>query len=420
MFPFIRNPHIALIAILPALLLLTVGHPQLHAEDGWTLTTADFLSQRVDLKSISASAVRVSSGNAEPSEVSFDRMLLLQRNDRQETARAKYMVNLIGRDRAAGAPVGIEGENLIWNTPSLGRVSLPMKSISSIIRLAAVDAAAGAAVPTPSTEDVVTLSNGDSVRGIISGIDQTNVTVQLATGEKVPASLETVARITFASTAGAAPTRAPASRGFRVSLADSTSLTASKIDMRPDSTLSMLPLADSTSPRSVPMTMVIAIEQVNGPVVWASSLAPSEAIQTSLLDISWPARMDRAVDGSPIRFGDRVFSRGIGVHAYSKLVFAIDPSWKAFRTLYSVAGDWSYANVDVRIKLDGKVVHERTAFRSGVLSLPILVPINGEKQLILEVDFGQNYDVQDRFNWIEPAFLNFRPEPAAAPSTLPQ
>jgi hypothetical protein len=57
------------------------------------------------------------------------------------------------------------------------------------------------------------------------------------------------------------------------------------------------------------------------------------------------------------------------------------------------------------VKLDDKVVHEQTDFRAGVLAPPLVIDVTGKKQLILEVDYGQNYDVQDRFNWIEPAFL---------------
>jgi hypothetical protein len=41
----------------------------------------------------------------------------------------------------------------------------------------------------------------------------------------------------------------------------------------------------------------------------------------------------------------------------------------------------------------------------------VTIDVAGHKQLTLEVDYGQNYDVQDRFNWIEPAFLSFHPAP---------
>src|SRR5207253_1520118 len=86
----------------------------------------------------------------------------------------------------------------------------------------------------------------------------------------------------------------------------------------------------------VPISSVTRIEQVNGPVIWLSSLAPLENVQMPYIGIdAHPARMDRTVEGEPIRIGSRTFARGIGVHAYSKLVFAIDAAAREFRTQYA-------------------------------------------------------------------------------------
>src|SRR6185369_8072980 len=88
----------------------------------------------------------------------------------------------------------------------------------------------------------------------------------------------------------------------------------------------------------------------------------------------WPARNDLAVDGSPLRANGRTFSRGIGVHSYSRLTYEIDSSqWPAFRTQYAIdAGRGgeprSLADVTVRIKLDDRVVHEQAHIRPGDLS----------------------------------------------------
>jgi hypothetical protein len=159
--------------------------------------------------------------------------------------------------------------------------------------------------------------------------------------------------------------------------------------------------------------MVNSIEQTNGPVVWLSTRTPVETVQTPYLEAPWPTRMDRAPNGGPIRFGSRIYQRGIGVHSYSRLTFAIDPAFKAFRTQYAIDGDWPLADVTVRIKVDDKVVHERADFHAGVLADAVVIDeLAGHSQITLEVDYGQNYDVQDRFNWIEPAFLTFRPDPA--------
>jgi len=383
-----------------------------HGQGAWTLTTADFQSQRVDLDSITAAEILVAPGTRQrsspPEHIPFTRLLVLQRSERlAPVAAAPFIVNLNGGDSAAGQPLGVDAEKLSWMTPSLGKISLPLKNVGAIVR---AGAAARSAPTTRQTDDAVELLNGDSLRGIIATLDATTITIQQPGGEKTPVPLESVLRITFASTAppaGASGASAARPRGFRVSMTDGSAITCSRVQLArgADQPLQIVVASDPANTRSIPLAGVAAIEQVNGPVIWLSSIEPAESISNPMFDLPWPARMDRAVDGSPIRFGDRVFAHGIGVHSYSRLMFNIDTDFKSFRTQYAVAGDWSYANVNVRIKLDGKLVHEKTGFRSGQLAPPVQIDVSGHKQLILEVDYGQNYDVQDRFNWIEPAFL---------------
>jgi hypothetical protein len=185
-------------------------------------------------------------------------------------------------------------------------------------------------------------------------------------------------------------------------------------------------LADKSS-RNLPLASVASIEQLNGPVSWLSSRLPSESVQTPLLDTPRPARMDRSVTGKPIRFGERSYARGIGVAPFSRLTFPIDIAsrgpYQTFRTQYALdAGAGQYADVAVSIKVDGKPVHERRKLMAGELSPVVLVPLPAAaKTLTLEVDFGGNYSVQDRFNWIEPALVvgavAQTPPPATAPAT---
>jgi hypothetical protein len=124
--------------------------------------------------------------------------------------------------------------------------------------------------------------------------------------------------------------------------------------------------------------------------------------------------MDTAVDGSPLRFGSQVFDHGIGVHAYSRLTYAIDPGWKGFRTQYSIDSSEDFprplADVTVRIKLDAKTVHEQEHVRAGLLSPVIWIDLSGAKTLELEADYGNAGDTQDHLNWIEPALVRSIPE----------
>jgi hypothetical protein len=178
----------------------------------------------------------------------------------------------------------------------------------------------------------------------------------------------------------------------------------------------------------VPLDSVVSIEHIAGPVIWLSSLTPTEIVQTPYLDMSWPTRMNAAVDGGPIRAAGKTYSRGVGVHSYSRISWPIDAGLVAFRTQYSIDGDQPYSDVTVRIKLDGKVAYERANVKSGLLSPLVTLDLGGAKTITLEVDYGANGDVQDRFNWIEPALLRYKPEPprpavtpvpSTAPSTAP-
>jgi hypothetical protein len=142
-------------------------------------------------------------------------------------------------------------------------------------------------------------------------------------------------------------------------------------------------------------------------------------VHTPFLDRPAPARMNRNVLGEPIRFGGRTYERGIGVHAYSRLGWEFDAArYKAFRTQYALDGQLPYANVTVRIKLDDRVAHEVKDFRAGAIAPLVVLDTKGAKRITLEVDWGDTYDVQDRFNWIEPSLLSERPRPPEPPKTV--
>jgi hypothetical protein len=118
-----------------------------------------------------------------------------------------------------------------------------------------------------------------------------------------------------------------------------------------------------------------------------------------------PAKMGQSVDGDPIHIAEKTYPHSIGAHAYSRLVYALDPAYNTFRTEYAIDGNLPYANVTIRIKLDDKLAHEQKDVTANTPLKPVVLDVTGAKQLTLEVDYGRTYDVQDRVNWIEPALL---------------
>lgn len=408
----------------------------LHAQSKWTLTTADFRSKQVDLVSIDEKGATF----ADKSVVPFEQLLLLDReldpSQQQQGADGgggggKFILSLAGGDQFRGEPVKLDGETLQWDSPAVGQMRVPLRQVTSLTRAAATPQQQAAAVADDEqpTEDVITLANGDSLRGIITDISAEGVTVQSG-GNETPVPLEGIRSVRFAATAGASsPAQQAAGRAFRIRLDDGSVITAPQLRAAANDTL-IVSLAggagggeENAATRNLPLSSVTSIEQLNGPVTWLSSRAPGESVQTPLLDTARPARMDRSVTGKPIRFGERTYTRGVGVAPYSRITWPIDAEsrgdYETFRTQYAIEGAGQYADVTVRIKLDDKVVHERQKVRAGELSPVVLVPLGDAKSLTLEVDFGGNYGVQDRFNWIEPALVKGSGAPAAPPTSPP-
>jgi hypothetical protein len=383
----------------------------LGAED-WILTTADFRTERVLLRGMSAAEVSVIGQDGQGRSVGMAQLLQLERAQRPRGTSGKFTVILENGDQVSGEPRGLAGATLLWSNPTLGELRIPLADAAAVVR----SSRKSELDPKRPTDDVVTLMNGDTVRGIITSVTETSISLQGAGGDSIALPMESIVTVEFAPITGAAASIEPPVRAFRVTLADETVCVAPAISVSEKRV--ELSLADGST-RSMDLDAVVSIEQMNGPVVWLSSRRPSDSVQTPLFDTASPARMNQSIDGGPIRFGQRTFSRGIGVHAYSRLSWPIDQGYLAFRTQYAIDGPMPYANVTVRIRLDDRVVHEQKDFRAGVLAPLIVLDTDNARLITLEVDYGQSYDVQDRFNWIEPALLKQKPAPPASRTTSP-
>jgi hypothetical protein len=385
-----------------------------RAQNYWRLTTADFQSSSVDLQRIDATAVHGISPDGQDVSVPLAQFLEMTRALPHRADAGSFVLFLQSGDRIGGNPAGITGEQLQWQSPTLGELKLPLRDLIAI-------GAAGIAPPDQRPgDDVVTLANNDLVHGILTGMDGGKVTVQTAGGNVASLPLASVKLLAFAAAAGRRPLR----QSFRIRLDDQSSVTAQSLSL--DGNVVHFTILGN-APSSVDLSRVAAIEQINGPVSWLSSRPPSESIYVPFISPgqSWPAQMDRSVTGEAIRFRDTTFAHGIGVHAQSRLTWPLDGSWTAFRTQFAIDGDDSdamAADVTIRIKLDGKVVCEQPHVRGGELSPVIVQQLGGAKTLTLEADFGDRMDTRARLNWIEPALLKNAPAPlvlTTGPATMP-
>lgn len=388
MFSIIRATTIV------ALFHLTTIVSTARAQTNWTLLDAEFNEVSVSLRAINATEVSLSVGQ-EQRAIPIGEFVQLRRSLPDQPPADAMTVVLHDGSRLPGRAVALRGESLVWASLSAGEVSIPLQNLRAIVAPGRdIDA-----LPPAGTEDVLRLGNGDVLRGIFADIEKTRLTIQLPGGDNVPVDLGGVAELVLADAGAREPDRSAA---FRLRFQNGTSLLASAISSD-DAKLTFTPVGGRKL--TAPLTTITTIEHLNGPVLWLSELRPVTAEHVPYFGLSFPHRMNRSVAGKPIRAGTQTFASGIGVHSRSTLVFAIPDGVSTFRTRFAIDNDQPMANVDVRILLDDKVAFERAGVRAGALSEVVSLPLAGAKQLTLIVDFGENFDVQDRLNWIEPALL---------------
>ncbi len=150
----------------------------------------------------------------------------------------------------------------------------------------------------------------------------------------------------------------------------------------------------------------------DGSVGHLGALAPARVVEGWPVGddtgMRWPFQVDRSVVGGPLRAAGRVWPRGIGVHAPSRLEWELDGSWK--RLLGAAAIDDSVellayrGSVRCAIYLDGS---DTPAWSSGRIeggAAPVrlgAIDLSGVRRVVLEVDMDERLYVADRLNWLE-------------------
>lgn len=143
-----------------------------------------------------------------------------------------------------------------------------------------------------------------------------------------------------------------------------------------------------------------------------NEVRPGSAVDLPLL--GWTQeygalRLDRAVDGAPISIRGRIFERGFGTHANSKIRL-VTKGMKRFRAFVGVddeKGKSPYSSVIIRIEGDGRELYRSPILSTSHASLAVNVDITGVSQLTLISDdadqgLNDNKNCDDHVSWGDP------------------
>lgn len=163
---------------------------------------------------------------------------------------------------------------------------------------------------------------------------------------------------------------------------------------------------------SVARSEVSRIEFAGAHLAHLSDFDPVDEKGTALFGPAPKAVRDGMVHGGPLRLRGAIHARGLGVHAHSRLEYALN---RRFGRLFLRCGIDDAAGPEgdatFRVLGDGRPLAEARRRRSEPPA-ELLVDVTGVERLVLETDPGESY-TSDFCDWAEARV--FTPEPMDPP-----
>jgi hypothetical protein len=326
----------------------------------------------------------------------------------------RVVLGLHAGDELRGTLSGGQGESLELTLVGDVRLPVDIAEIATVDFPDTLDPAVAVSLAGASEGDRLYRDTGsalDPVDGTIEGFSAEGVAFLSVLGARtIPWAEVAALRIeALEDVAPGASERPP----VQVDLVDGSRLRGGLVALRGDRCVLELGVAHEVA---LPLGAITELVVADGRLRHLSELEPTgeEGRGTPFdddLGMIWPHRMDSSVTGRPLTCAGRVWRRGIGMHAPSRLTFALDGSWKTLSGRVGIDDSTrindpeARGRVVFRIWIDGKKAWESVEVRGGNAPLAIEpVDLAGVKTLVLEVDPVGDF-FGDRADWLGPILV---------------
>jgi hypothetical protein len=361
--------------------------------------------EAVQIGSLAIDAEGKLSGEGVPQGLTLDDLRLIQLPGETATPKPAAVVELRGGGRvlAQGVTIADDKCRIAWQHGEL--LELPLDAVRAIrLEPARPDAEfdKALAAPDPNADRVfvkVEEDKLDRIAGLVDGLTETALAIEIS-GQTREIPRDKVYGIVVAQPAAeSAPPRC------LVTLAGGSTLGGASLALAEgEATLDLGAGAKAQFPWDAVRSVAIRSNRV----AFLSDLKPVVEEQQPILTLPRPWQRDKSVSGGPLKIGDRVFEKGIGVHSRSLLTFEADGQYDVLAAtigLDAAAGGKGDC-VFVVLADDEPLLTKR--MRGNDPPQTIELPISGRRLITLLVEPGEGLDLADHANWCEARFIKNR------------
>jgi hypothetical protein len=319
---------------------------------------------------------------------------------------------LANGDRVPAKAVRLAGERLHFRHPDLAdgkETSLPLAAlavwwVTPPDRAADPEKLRRRLASRPRSRDLILLRNGDTVEGVLSALGGDEAAVE-RDRKKVAVKLSQVAAVALSTEL--ADALRPKGPYARLVLAGAGAARGTRLSLTSAACNDGVTLTGTTAFGAkvrAPVERVAALDVFQGAAVYLSDMRPAKYEFFPYTGGAWPWAADGNAAGHALRLGGAVHDKGLGLHSHSRLTYALGGRYRRFEALVGLDDeDGAGGSVRVKVLADGKPLDlgAARALTAKGGPLPVSVSVAGVKELTLEVELGDNGDVQDVVNWVD-------------------
>ncbi len=257
--------------------------------------------------------------------------------------------------------------------------------------------------------DRVLLRNRDAFSGRITELTANSVHIT-SRGSPFVIQRTRVAGAFFGASvkASVTETAGDGDRRLLVGLRDGSLLRARKLES--DNGVLSITLMQGLTLPGVSADDICYLQPLGRRVEYLSDLPVADYTYHPYWGIDWPLKVDRNVQGGPLRTSSGIYAKGLGMRSGSVATYAVDPQYDRFEAELALdqrCGVRGSVRIQVDLREGDKWLPAYTSgvLRGGMKPESVAVGLDGATKIRLRVDSADHGDAWDLANWLNARFV---------------